>query len=130
MTMTELSAKLATGWIEAWIKMDIEWLREHLTTDFVHTSPFGRLAGRDHYLETVEPMARKSVQRLKIKEVIASDDQAAIWFENLTPKGAIPSCDWVRVEDDKIKDIHSFYDSTKVREVLSSDEQSDLGRTY
>lgn len=127
MSATKLSAKLATGWIEAWIRMDIEWLREHMTSDFVHTSPFGRLAGRDHYLKTVEPMARKSVQRLKIKEVIASDDRAAIWFENLTPKGIIASCDWVHIEGDKIKEIQSFYDSTKVREVLSSDEQSNLG---
>ncbi|RZF79952.1 nuclear transport factor 2 family protein [Pseudoalteromonas sp. CO325X] len=129
MTKTELSAKLATGWIEAWIRMDIEWLKDHLTTDFVHTSPFGRLAGREHYLETVEPMARKSVQRLKIEEVVATNDQAAIWFENLTPQGAIPSCDWVRVERGKIKEIQSFYDSMKVRQVLSNNEQSNLGDT-
>ena len=129
MAKTKLSAQLAAGWIEAWIRMDIEWLREHLTTDFVHTSPFGLLVGREHYLETVEPMARKSVQRLAIKDVIASDNQAAIWFENLTPNGAIPSCDWVRIEDGKIKEIQSFYDSAKVREVLSADEQSCLDDT-
>lgn len=128
--MNDVSAKLARGWIEAWIRIDIEWLREHLATDFVHTSPFGRLAGRDHYLETVVPMARKSVQRLSVKEVIGSDGQAAIWFENLTPKGAIPSCDWVCVEDGKIKAIQSFYDAAKVREVLSRDEQSTLGDRY
>ena len=75
-------------------------------------------------------MARKSVQRLKVKEVVASDNRAAIWFENLTPKGTIPSCDWIRVKDDKIKEIQSFYDSTKVREVLSSDEQSNLDDTF
>jgi len=130
MAMNEDSAKLATGWIEAWIRMDMEWLREHLAPDFVHTSPFGCLEGRDHYLETVEPMARKSVQELEIKDVIASGSQAAIWFENRTPRGAIPSCDWVRVENGKIKAIQSFYDSTKVREVLSPDEQEHLGDSY
>lgn len=130
MIMTEHNAKLASGWIEAWTRMDIEWLREHLKIDFVHTSPFGRLEGRDHYLETVEPIARKSVQHLRIKEVIASENQAAIWFENLTPRGVIPSCDWVRVESGKIKEIQSFYDSMKVREVLSPDEQDNLDDSY
>lgn len=127
MTDSERSARLAVGWIEAWIRMDMEWLKERLAADFVHTSPFGRLEGRDFYLETVEPMARKSVQKLEIKEVIGSGNQAAIWFDNQTPKGAIPSCDWVRVEDGLIKEIQSFYDSAKVREALSPDEQENLG---
>lgn len=127
MTTSERSAELARGWIEAWIRMDMEWLRERLAPDFVHTSPFGRLEGRDPYLETVEPMARKSVQELVIRDVIASGNQAAIWFENRTPKGVVDSCDWVRIENDRIQEIRSFYDSAAVREVLSPSEQESLG---
>lgn len=126
MATSERTAELARGWIEAWIRMDMDWLRQRLAPDFVHTSPFGRLEGRDPYLATVEPMARKSVQELVIREVIASGDQAAIWFENRTPKGVVDSCDWVRVEGDLIKEIRSFYDTTKVREVLSPSEQEGL----
>lgn len=128
--MNETSAELAAGWIEAWIRMDMEWLRERLAPDFVHTSPFGRLEGRDTYLATVEPMARKSVQELVIREVVASETQAAIWFENRTPAGVIQSCDWLRVGDGVIKEIQSFYDSTKVREVLSPGEQTGLGGSH
>ena len=124
--MIEGSAGLATGWIEAWIRMDMEWLRKHLAPDFVHTSPFGRLEGRESYLETVEPMARKSVMKLEIKEVVAGEDQAAIWFENHTPNGVVDTCDWVRVEDGLIKEIRSFYDTAAVRETLSADEQKRL----
>lgn len=130
MTASERSARLAVQWIEAWIRMDMEWLRQHLAPDFVHTSPFGRLEGRDPYLETVQPMARKSVTELVIKEVISTGDQAAIWFENRTPNGVVESCDWVRVEGDHIKTVMSFYDSTKIRGVLSSEEQRDLGGSY
>lgn len=130
MPTEERSAELAVGWIEAWMRMDIEWLKKRLAPDFVHTSPFGRLEGRDAYLETVEPLARKSVQDLRIRDVIASGKQAAVWFENRTPKGVIPSCDWLRVEDGLIKEIQSFYDSAMVREVLSSDEQEKLGGGY
>ncbi len=127
MTTSERSAELARGWIEAWIRMDMEWLRERLAPDFVHTSPFGRLEGRDPYLATVEPMARKSVQELVIRDVIASGNQAAIWFENRTPNGVVQSCDWVRVENDRIEEVRSFYDSAAVRDVLSPSEQESLG---
>ena len=124
--MNESSAELARGWIEAWTRMDVQWLRERLAPDFVHTSPFGRLEGRESYLETVEPMARKSVQELDIKQIIATGDQAAVWFENRTASGVVPSCDWIRTRDGLITEIQSFYDSEKVREVLSPDEQREL----
>lgn len=130
MSGNERSAELAVGWIEAWTRMDIDWLRERLTPEFVHTSPFGRLEGREHYLQTVEPLARKSVRELEIQRVIASGDQAAIWFENRTASGVVPSCDWLTIENGMICEIQSFYDSGKVREVLSSDEQRDLGGAY
>lgn len=126
--MTERSAELALGWIEAWIRMDMEWLRRHLAPDFVHVSPFGRLEGRDAYLEVVEPMARKCVVELVVKDVVATGDQAAVRFENRTLNGVVESCDWLQVEDDCIKEIRSFYDSAAIREVLSPADQKSLGR--
>jgi len=42
------------------------------------------------------------------------------------PKGVVESCDWVRVENDLIKQIRSFYDSALIREVLSPAEQDSL----
>lgn len=127
MTTTERTAELARGWIEAWIRMDLDWLRERLATDFVHTSPFGRLEGRDAYLETVEPMARASVMSLVILDVIADGDRAVVRFENRTPHGVVETCDWVRVEDDRLQEIRSFYDPTPIRDALSPEEQRRLG---
>lgn len=123
---TERSAELAAGWIDAWIRRDLEWLRQRLAADFVHVSPFGRFESRESYLAAVEPMARKSVVELKILHVIASGNQAAIRFENRTPRGVVESCDWIRVENDQIKEIRSFYDSTLIRQVLSPSEQDSL----
>lgn len=130
MTASERSAELAVGWIESWIKMDMDWLRQHLAPDFVHVSPFGKFEDRESYLAAVEPMARKSVVELTIKDVIASGDQAVIRFENRTPKGVVETCDWLRVENDLIKEIRSFYDSAKIREVFSPEEQKSLGSSY
>jgi len=123
---TKQSRELARGWIEAWIRMDMEWLRERLAPDFVHVSPFGRFDDRDSYLAAVEPLARKSVVELVIRDVIASGDRAVVRFDNRTPRGAVETCDWVRVEGDQIKEIRSFYDSAKVRDVLSPVEQESL----
>ena len=130
MTMSERSAELAIGWIEAWSRMDMEWLRRRLAPDFVHVSPFGRFDDRESYLAAVEPMARKSVAELTIRDVIASGDHAAVRFENRTPKGTVETCDWVRVENDLIKEIRSFYDSATIREVLSPAEQESLDGSY
>lgn len=118
---------MAVQWIEAWIRMDIDWLRQHLAPDFVHISPFGRLEGRDHYLATVEPMARRSVVELVIRDVTGSGDQAAVRFENRTPRGVVETCDWVTVENRQITEVRSFYDTALVREVLSPEEQDSLG---
>ena len=130
MTLKESSAELAVRWIEAWIKMDMEWLRQRLAPDFVHVSPFGRLQGRDSYLATVEPLARKSVVKLTVKDVIASGNQAAVRFQNRTPKSVVESCDWIRVENDLIKEVRSFYDTATIREVVSPAEQESLGGSY
>lgn len=128
--MTERSAELAEGWLEAWRRFDMDWLREHLAPDFVHVSPFGRFDDREEYLAAVEPMARKSVAELTVREIVASGAVAAIRFENRTAKGVVESVDWVRVEGGVIREIRSFYDSAKVREVLSPADQESLDGSY
>ncbi|MBY6203813.1 nuclear transport factor 2 family protein [Halomonas denitrificans] len=117
---------LARGWIQAWQRMDLAWLREHLAADFVHISPFGRLAGRDHYLATVEPLARKSVNRLEIQAVVADSGRAAVYFENHSAGGVIPSCDWITVRDGRIASVRSFYDTAALERVLSDEDRRGL----
>jgi ketosteroid isomerase-like protein len=38
----------------------------------------------------------------------------------------VDSCDWVRVDEGRIQEIRSFYDSARIREVLSTEEQRRL----
>lgn len=120
------SSELARGWITAWAEKDYQWLRHHLADNFSHSSPFGSLSGCDHYLSVVIPMSEKSVQQLTVKHVVADGPMATVWFENQTPAGPIPSCDWITTENGKIAAVQSFYDTAKVREVLSDAEQSRL----
>ncbi|MDX1440012.1 MAG: nuclear transport factor 2 family protein [Rubricoccaceae bacterium] len=104
---------LAHLWIEGWINGDPDSIP--LAEDFVHTSPFGRLEGREHYLETVKPMAAENVARLTIIKTLSEGNEAVIRFDMETPEEVIPCCDWVRVEGEKIAEIHSFYDATTLR---------------
>jgi ketosteroid isomerase-like protein len=116
--MDRSSTELAGIWFDAWKALDIERLRSVLAPGFVHTSPLGRLEGRDHYLTVVEPMARESVVELAVHEIVAEGDVAAVRFTNTTPRGSVESCDRIRAKDGLIEEIRSFYDSVLVRESL------------
>jgi ketosteroid isomerase-like protein len=120
---TATAAELARGWIEAWIRLDLDWLRAHLAPDFIHVSPLGTFGGREAYLAAVVPMARKSVVELVMRDVVADGDRAVIRFVNRTPRGPVETCDWVRVANGRIQEIRSFYDSARIREVLAPDDQ-------
>ena len=124
--MSERTAELAATWFEAWSTYDMERLREALAPDFVHVSPFGRFDDRDVYLEAVEPMARKSVAELTIRKMIVEGDTAAVLYENRTPNGVVEVSEWIRVEGDRIQEIRAFYDSSKIREILTPSEQETL----
>lgn len=104
---------LATIWIERWNEGAPDSIP--LAEDFAHTSPFGRVEGREKYLEWVKPLAAKNVTELRILRTLSSGNEAVIHFEMETPNGPVQVCDWVVVADGEIKEIHSFYDATELR---------------
>lgn len=108
----------ARAWYSAWSTFDLDALRELLAEDFAHSSPLGRLEGRDHYLATVEPMARQSVAELVVHEIVEEGAVAVARFTNRTPEGDVPSVDWLRVEAGRIVEVQSYYDASDVRATL------------
>ena len=121
--MNRSPAELARTWLLAWESHDMDLLRSILTPDFVHTSPFGRFEGSEDYLRVVEPMSRKSVIGIRIRDVIGSDDRAAVAYELETPAGTVESCDWIYVEDGRIREVNAYYDSTTNRAALEQGEE-------
>jgi hypothetical protein len=109
-------AEIARTWLRAWDTGDLSLLR--LAPDFVHTSPFGRIEGADEYLRIVEPMSRKSVLSIKVKDVIEGAGRAAITYELETRAGTVEACDWVYVENGLIREVNAYYDSTTNRAAL------------
>jgi hypothetical protein len=107
------SAQLARAWIQGWIDGKPDDIP--LATDFVHTSPYGTVKGREKYLEWVKPMAAENVANLEIIKILGGEGEAVIWFEMTSPGGVVPSCDWVEVENGEITRITSFYDASVLR---------------
>ena len=110
---------LARTWLHAWDTHDLSLLR--LTPDFVHTSPFGRIEGADEYLRIVEPMSRKTVSKIIVKDVIGGGNKAAIAYDLETPKGTVEACDWIYVEGGRIREVNSYYDSIVNRAALAEE---------
>jgi hypothetical protein len=116
--MSDSPASLARSWLRAWDTGDLSLLR--LAPDFVHTSPFGRIEGAEEYLRVVEPMSRKSVRGITVRDVIEGEGRAAIAYELETPAGTVEACDWVFVENGRIREVNSYYDSVTNRAALDS----------
>lgn len=105
--------RLAHAWIEGWNEGRPDEIP--LAPDFTHSSPFGTVEGRERYLEWVKPLAAENVTSLRVVRTIGGESEAAIWFEMMTPMGAVQCCDWVRIEGEEIVAITSFYDATDLR---------------
>ena len=109
--MTDIRS-IARRWIEVWGVGNPASLP--LADDFTHTSPFGTIRGRAKYLEIVEPMAEANVAALHVKDVIAEGNRAAILLTMDIPGATVDCCDWLVIEDNLIRSVHSHYDSRNI----------------
>ena len=116
--MSDSAADVARTWLRAWEAHDMDLLRSILSPDFVHTSPFGRFEGADDYLAVVEPMSRKSVVGIKVRDIVEAEARAAICYELETPAGVVEACDWIYIENGRIREVNAYYDSTTNRAAL------------
>lgn len=101
--------QMSRQWILVWNDGDPADLP--LADDFQHTSPYGVLEGREHYLATVVPMARKNVAKLTIEDVIVSGDRSAVRYHVTHPSGGtMQACDWLTFVDGKLAQVRSYYE--------------------
>jgi hypothetical protein len=114
--VSESPADLARLWLRAWDTHDLGLLR--LAPDFVHVSPFGRFEGAEEYLRVVGPMSRRSVVGIRVRDVIEGEGRAAVTYQVETTAGTVDACDWVFVENGRIREVNSYYDSVTNREAL------------
>ena len=99
-----MSRKLVDSWFDAFRKRDITLLQ--LAEDFVHTSPFGEIKGRQVYLDLVRENEEAFFSpTLEILDVIGDGEKFAVRY--LVNKN--PACDCIYVQDGQISKIYSYY---------------------
>lgn len=99
-----MTRKLVDAWFDAFHHKDISKLE--LAEDFVHTSPFGEIRGREVYLDLVRenPDAFFS-PTLKILDIIECGDKFVVRYlmnDN-------PACDCLYIRNNQIAEIYSYY---------------------
>ena len=110
MTEQELE-QLTRQWILMW--NDGDPTTYPLAQDFQHISPYGRIDGRDVYLNTVIPLSKENVAHLTVEEVVVTGNQSAIRYHLKRPSGeTIQACDWLTFNDDKLSQVSSYYQQT------------------
>ncbi|MEM7532009.1 MAG: nuclear transport factor 2 family protein [Chloroflexota bacterium] len=99
-----MSRAVIDGWLDAFRTKDISKLE--LTEDFVHTSPFGEIKGRQAYLDLTmaNPDAFFS-STITTLDVLDCGDKFAIRYL----VDDMPACDCIYVRDGQIAEIHSYY---------------------
>ena len=101
--------RLTRQWILVWNDGDPATLP--LADDFQHTSPYGRIEGREHYLEVVVPMAKENVSTLTIEDVLVSGSQSVIRYQVAKPGGeTMKACDWLTFENGQLARVWSYYE--------------------
>ena len=99
-----MSRKLVDAWFDAFRSKDISKLE--LAEDFVHTSPFGEIKGRQVYLDMVMKNADAFFSRpIKVVNIFDCGDKLAARYL----VGETPACDCFYIQDDQISRTFSYY---------------------
>lgn len=99
-----MSRQIVDDWLGAFREKDISKLK--LAEDFIHTSPFGEIKGRDTYLNLVKANTEAFFgAELVTLDVLADGDKFAIRYL----VNGNPACDCIYVRDGEIAKIYSYY---------------------
>ncbi|MEM7114230.1 MAG: nuclear transport factor 2 family protein [Chloroflexota bacterium] len=99
-----MSREVVDAWLDAFREKDISKLK--LAEDFLHSSPFGEIKGRETYLALVRanPQAFFSPTLTTIDVLDCGDKFAVRYLVN-----GNPACDCIYVRDGEIAEIYSYY---------------------
>ena len=101
-----MNRTLVDTWFDAFREKDIGKLERTLAEEFVHTSPFGAIEGRQAYLNLVRENSEAFFSpTIEIIDVIAGDDSFAVRYL----VDGNPACDCIYARDGQITRIFSYY---------------------
>lgn len=99
-----MNRKLVDAWFDAFREKDISKLE--IAEDFIHTSPFGVIEGRQVYLDMVRENSEAFFSPvIKILDVIEEGDKFSVRYL----VDGNPACDCIYVRNGQISEIYSYY---------------------
>lgn len=107
---------LVMDWFRKWEQGDFSDLP--LAEDFTHTSPFGKITGKEPYLDTVRANRDKFLgYEFVIRDAIYMEDRACVRYtakqgEDFT----LDVSEWYYAEKDRIKEIIAYYHIGDIRD--------------
>lgn len=99
-----MSRKVVDDWFDAFRTRDLSKL--HLAENFVHSSPFGEIRGREAYLDLVRANPDAFFGNpITIVDVMGGDGKFAVRYLLADMDG----CDCIYVKNGEITQIHAYY---------------------
>lgn len=101
-----MNRQLVDDWFDAFRNKDISILDRALAEEFVHTSPFGEIKGRQAYLDLVRANGEAFFSpKITILDVLACGERFAARY--LVDDN--PACDCIYTKNGQISKIYSYY---------------------
>ncbi len=99
-----MSREIAESWLGAFQAKDISLLQ--LADDFLHTSPFGEVRGRETYLDLIRANEEAFfANTIDVVDFVDGDDRCVVRYV----VGEMAATDWVYVRNGQIAEVHSYY---------------------
>ena len=99
-----MNREIAESWLVAFQAKDISLLR--LADDFVHTSPFGEVRGKEFYLELVRANEDAFFENsIDVIDFLDCGDRFAVRYV----VGEMQACDVIYVRGERIAEVYSYY---------------------
>lgn len=100
--------QLIQNWFEVWENGDFENIP--VSEDFVHTSPYGTIEGRDAYLNLVATNREKFLgHSFKIHDIIMEGDRACVRYSGIKGDFQLEVSEWHYIRNEEIVEIVAYY---------------------
>jgi ketosteroid isomerase-like protein len=109
--MTNDPKTIALAYIDACGRKELGTVARLLAEDVTFAGPASKLAGADAYLAVLRRVGTVWV-RSDVKRVFVDGNEVCVIYDFVsdTPAGAVPTIEWLRIEDGRIASIRLFFD--------------------
>jgi hypothetical protein len=111
MATTHDPRTIAIAYIEGCARKDLESVAPLLAPDVKFEGPGNAVTGADPYLAVLRRIGLVWL-RSDVKKVFTDGSDVCVIYDLVTdsPAGAVPTVEWLRVEDGRIKGVKLFFD--------------------